>query len=169
MVSWPTGLKRSRSSWVGLLPWASAEFVAAKAAVAVATCSSSRRPRLIVLSDLYLALGRPAVLVVVGPDELERAALLDLHEEGHEGIGRDRRVELHVQHRLVVVGDLERIHDLARDDVAGRVLALAVLHRMGDQGLDLDHFALLGGGRHAQARLDVVSHDFLLSRRSRRW
>src|SRR4051794_16962214 len=115
MVSWPTALKRSRSSWVGAFPWASAGDVAARAAVAVATCSSSRLPRLIGSGDLDLALGRPAVLVVVGPSELERAALLDLHEEGHEGIGRDRRLELHVHDRLVVVGDLERIHDLARD------------------------------------------------------
>ena len=44
-----------------------------------------------------------------------------------------------------------------------------LLGRGGDQGLDLDHLALLGGGGNAQARLDVVSHLFLLSRRSRRW
>src|SRR6185436_14687890 len=63
------------------------------------------------LRNVDLALGGPALLVVVGPGELERAALIDLYEEGEIGVRRHRGLELRIEDRLAVVGDGERVHD----------------------------------------------------------
>src|SRR3546814_17438367 len=80
---------------------------------------------------------------------------------------------------LAVEGYGHLVYDLARDDLALRILALARFHRVRHQGLDLDDFALLGVLGNADLRLDV-SHGSVpfpnacvaeagVSRRSRRW
>src|SRR3546814_7491349 len=61
------------------------------------------------------------------------------------GIGRDRRIDVAGEHRRAVECAGELVDDLARDDLAFLVLALAGLHRVVDQRLDGDHLA--GSGR----------------------
>src|SRR3546814_3121924 len=60
-------------------------------------------------------------------------------------MGRDRRIDVAGEHRRAVECAGELVDDLARDDLAFLVLALAGLHRVVDQRLDGDHLA--GSGR----------------------
>src|SRR5262245_34963203 len=90
--------------------------------------------------------------VVPAPFELELAALGRDRRERQEGVGGDRREQLGAENLLSVIGADEQIDDVARQHIAGAVGAVAGLHHMGDQRLDLDDVAALGLGRNVDER-----------------
>ena len=83
-------------------------------------------------------------ILVSRPRELERAGARHLHEEGDERVRRRAGLKLRGEHVLTLVLGGERVDDVARDGLAGIVLALARLHDVADQRLHFDHVADLG-------------------------
>ena len=59
------------------------------------------------------------------------------------GLARHRRLEVGGEHFLAVHRAGELVENFARDGLAGAILALAGLHDMRDERLDLDEVALL--------------------------
>src|SRR3984957_16159028 len=86
--------------------------------------------------------------VLVGPGERQRAALGGDGEERDVGIGGDGGIKLGAEHFLAIIGADEVVDDVARDRRAGDAVAIAGLHHMRDQRLDLDDLAFLGGSRN---------------------
>src|SRR5579883_696109 len=113
-----------------------------------------------------LAVFRRHRAVVVEPAEAERAARGRAHVELDVRVGRDRGLEVDAEQRRAVEGAGELVDDLARDELAGLVLAKARLYDVGDEGADLDHLALLGALRQLDA--NVLGHCAALSPRTRR-
>src|SRR3981081_4299180 len=94
--------------------------------------------------------------VVAVPLERDRAAFGRHRVEGDEGVGGDRRVEVGAENFLAVVAAGELGDDVARDRLAHVVVAVAGLHDVRDQRLDLDGLPALGLGRHID---EGAGHD----------
>src|SRR3981081_140264 len=86
--------------------------------------------------------------VVAGPLERDRSACARHRVEGDEGMGGDCGVEVGAEKLLAVVAAGELGDDVARDRLAHVVVAIAGLHDVRDQRLDLDGLPALGLGRH---------------------
>src|SRR5207245_8759250 len=99
--------------------------------------------------------------VVAGPLEREGSALGGDGREDEERIGGDRRMELGPEDLRAVVGAHEQPDDVARDPRAELAAAIPGLHRVGDQGLDLDDLTAPGPGRYVVER---VRHGYACSR-----
>src|SRR5712692_7074744 len=91
---------------------------------------------------------RTRLAVVVRPGKLDRAALCGDGEKRDERVGGDRRMQVGAKNLLAVIAAYEGADDVARDRGAGHGVAVAGLHRMRDQRLDLDHVAALCLCRH---------------------
>ena len=91
--------------------------------------------------------------VVALPVELQGAAGAGAQHEGDEGIGGHGRVQLGGKDRLSVQPAAEAPDDAPRHQRPLAVGAVAGLHRVGDQGTDLDHLA----GAHARRQGDEGS------------
>src|SRR5262249_25287926 len=86
--------------------------------------------------------------LVAAPAQGDRTALARHRREGEVGVGGNRRRQGHADDLAAVPGGAEGVDDVARDDAAVGAGAVASLHRMLDEGLDLDDVAatgLLGG------------------------
>src|SRR5215510_11662793 len=97
---------------------------------------ASRDVELYPLDDLVAA--------ILDPGELEFARPRHLHEEGQKRVGGDAGLQVGLEHLITGKARRKEIDDVARDDLAVRVLALTRFHDMGDQGLDLDQVARFG-------------------------
>src|SRR5580700_8705206 len=86
--------------------------------------------------------------VLVGPGERQRAAFGGDGEERDVGIGGDGRIKRGVEHFLAIIGADEVVDDVARDRCAGDADAIAGLHHVRDQRLDLDDVAFFGACRN---------------------
>src|SRR5580704_1014219 len=86
--------------------------------------------------------------VLVGPGERQRAAFGSDGEERDERIGGNGGIKLGAEHFLAVIGADEVVDDVARDRLAGNADAVAGLHHVRDQRLDLDDVAFLGACRN---------------------
>src|SRR5439155_1674588 len=102
---------------------------------------------------------------VTGPLERERAALGGDRRERDERVRGDRRMELRAEDLRAVVGAHECSDDVARDGAAELSAAIAGLHRVRDQGLDLDDLAALGPRRHVD---EGARHRYASSRQAAR-
>lgn len=82
--------------------------------------------------------------------------------EGEVGVGGDGGVQLGAENQFAVVPAGKSPDDVAQQELAAVVGAVAGFHGVGDQGLDLDDFAAPGsrgdgeqGAGHARAILEV--------------
>src|SRR5690242_12734037 len=101
----------------------------------------------------YICFLRHRLPVVGRPGQLDDAALAGEREEGDERVGGDGGVEIGAEHLLAVIAGDESVDDVARNGRAVGVVAVAGLHRVRDQRLDLDHLAALGLRRHVDESL----------------
>src|SRR4051812_28770561 len=86
---------------------------------------------------------------VAGPAEHQRAAFQSGREKRQKRVGRDRRRQFGAKHLLTIIGAGKQPDDVARDHRAVRTDAVAGLHWVRDQRLDLDRGAAPGLRRHA--------------------
>src|SRR6188474_306548 len=159
-VTLPSGSKARSSAWVSRCCAKAREAIAGtRAAVAAATCNSSRRDSISSADgDLLFADDRGAVVVM--PRQHDRARFHRLELELDVRVCRDGRLEVGGEHLLAGDRAGELLQDLARDGIALRVLALTGFHDVGDERLYLDDIALLGFFLvELDARLDGGGHD----------
>lgn len=115
--------------------------------------------RLKVGGDIELLLRHQRLAAVLDPGEFELTGTRHLHEEGQVGIGRNTRTHVRDEHLDAREPGGERVEDMARIGLTRRILLLARLYDVGDQRLDLDHLADLGGLGEHDTRL---GHDVAL-------
>src|SRR6266446_9611282 len=114
--------------------------------------AGARRRRLDALLDGDAGGFRHRDAVVTRPLEGEGAALDGDGGERDERVRGDGRMQIGAEDLGAVVGGDEAPDDVARDRDPELGAAIAGLHHVRDQGLDLDDLAALGPGRHVDQR-----------------
>src|SRR5262245_38854628 len=100
-----------------------------------------------------LGLGCIHGALIVNPLKLQAARLRRHGRESEVGIGRDSWMPVSPEDLHAVIGARERVDDVAWDELAIDITAMAGLHGMGDQRFHLDDLALLGRAGDAHTRL----------------